>query len=102
MCRVLGCVASEPVSLRHELLEAENPLIRQSEEHDSGWGIAAYRRAEGEEAHCKRFPEAAHSDIAFRAATEMRGRIVNAHLRGAERGEFAARLAARLASAAAE
>ncbi|MEA2471994.1 MAG: hypothetical protein QOE38_2993, partial [Thermoleophilaceae bacterium] len=25
MCRVLGSVAAEPVSLRHELLEAANP-----------------------------------------------------------------------------
>ena len=47
MCRVFGCVAAEPVSIRHELLEAENPLIRQSEEHDSGWGMAVYERAEG-------------------------------------------------------
>ena len=45
MCRVFGCVASEPVSIRRELLEAENPLIRQSEEHDSGWGMAVYERA---------------------------------------------------------
>ena len=44
MCRVLGCVAAEPVSIRHELLEAENPMIRQSEDHDSGWGMAVYNR----------------------------------------------------------
>jgi hypothetical protein len=29
MCRVFGCVAAEPVSIRHELLEAQNPLIQQ-------------------------------------------------------------------------
>ena len=28
MCRVLGSVASEPVSLRRELLEADSPLVR--------------------------------------------------------------------------
>ena len=49
MCRVFGCVAAEPVSIRHELLEAENPLIRQSEDHDSGWGMAVYERADGAE-----------------------------------------------------
>ena len=37
MCRVFGCVAAEPASIRLELVEAENPLVRQSEEHDSGW-----------------------------------------------------------------
>ena len=42
MCRVFGCVAAEPASIRHELVEADNPLIRQSEEHDSGWGMAVY------------------------------------------------------------
>ena len=47
MCRVFGCVAAEPASIRHELIEAENPLIRQSEDHDSGWGMAVYERADG-------------------------------------------------------
>ena len=69
MCRVFGCVASEPVSIRHELLEAENPLIRQSEEHDSGWGMAVYERAEGAEPELVRFPEAAHADLEFVKAT---------------------------------
>ncbi|MDQ3647668.1 MAG: hypothetical protein M3433_03620 [Actinomycetota bacterium] len=45
MCRILGCVAAEPASVRHELLDAPNPLIRQSEHHDSGWGMAVYERA---------------------------------------------------------
>jgi len=86
MCRVLGCVASEPVSLRHELLTAENPMIRQSEEHDSGWGMAVYRRAEGESPSCMRFPTAAHRDLEFRAATDSSGRIFNVHVRRATMG----------------
>jgi predicted glutamine amidotransferase len=86
MCRILGCVAAEPVSLRHELLEAENPMIRQSEEHDSGWGIAAYKRGEGEEPTCMRFPEAAFQDDGFPEATSLRGRIFNAHVRRATMG----------------
>jgi predicted glutamine amidotransferase len=86
MCRVLGCVASEPVSIGHELLEAENPFIRQSEEHDSGWGMAVYRRGEGDAAHCVRFPQAAHVDGEFLAATGLRGRIFNAHVRRATIG----------------
>jgi glutamine amidotransferase len=86
MCRVLGCVAAGPVTLRHELLEADNPLIRQSEDHDSGWGVAVYRRGEGEEPICRRFPEAAFEDDGFAEATELRGRIFNAHVRRATMG----------------
>jgi len=43
VCRIFGCVAAERVSVRHSLLDAPNPLIRQSEHHDSGWGMAVYR-----------------------------------------------------------
>jgi glutamine amidotransferase len=86
MCRVLGCVAAEPVSIRHELLEAENPMIRQSEQHDSGWGMAVYARADGAEPNCVRFPEAAYADGDFVRATELRGRIFNVHVRRATMG----------------
>ena len=86
MCRVFGCVAAEPVSIRHELLEADNPLIRQSEEHDSGWGMAVYERADGAEPRLVRFPEAAYSDDDFLDATDLRGRIFNVHVRRATMG----------------
>jgi predicted glutamine amidotransferase len=90
MCRVFGCVAAEPVSIRHELLEAENPLIRQSEEHDSGWGMAVYERPEGAEPTLVRFPGAAHTDGEFVNATGLRGRIFNVHVRRATVGELSA------------
>src|SRR3954465_1748653 len=86
MCRVFGCVASEPVSVRHDLLEAENPLIRQSEDHDSGWGMAVYKRADGEEPTCVRFPDAAHRDAEFLEAADLQGRIFNVHVRRATMG----------------
>jgi predicted glutamine amidotransferase len=86
MCRVFGCVAAEPVSVAHELLDAENPIIRQSEEHDSGWGMAVYERPDGAEPDVVRFPEAAYSDGDFRRATRMRGRIFNVHVRRATMG----------------
>ena len=89
MCRVFGCVAAEPLSVRHDLLEADNPLIHQSEEHDSGWGMAVYRRGAGEEPRCVRFPEAAHQDDAFVEATNMRGRLFNVHVRRATMGGLA-------------
>lgn len=86
MCRVFGCVAPEPVSIRHELLEAENPMIRQSEHHDSGWGMAVYERAEGCPPALVRFPEAAYTDTEFERATAMTGRIFNVHVRRATLG----------------
>ena len=85
MCRVFGCVAAEPISVRHDLLEAENPLIRQSEEHDSGWGMSVYKRTDGAEPRCVRFPEPAHDHDGFVEATELRGRIFNVHVRRATR-----------------
>jgi len=89
MCRVFGCVAAEPVSIRHELVEAENPLIHQSEEHDSGWGMAVYERANGLDPRLVRFPEAAYGDGAFLGATSMEGRIFNVHVRRATMGGLA-------------
>ena len=86
MCRIFGCVASEPVSVRHELLEARNPMIRQSQEHDSGWGMAVYGRTDGGEPHLVRFPQAAYADADFQRATERRGRIFNVHVRRATMG----------------
>ena len=86
MCRVFGCVAAEPVSIRHELLEAENPMIRQSEEHDSGWGMAVYERGDGADPKLRALSEAAHADDGFVKATEARGRIFNAHVRRATMG----------------
>ncbi|MET0512819.1 MAG: class II glutamine amidotransferase [Thermoleophilaceae bacterium] len=90
MCRVFGCVAAEPASIRHELVEAENPLVRQSEEHDSGWGMAVYERADGLDPTLVRFPHAAHGDGEFLAATNMSGRIFNVHVRRATMGGLSA------------
>ncbi|GAC1319175.1 MAG: hypothetical protein NVSMB25_09580 [Thermoleophilaceae bacterium] len=86
MCRILGCVAPEPVSLRHELLECQNPLIRQSEEHDSGWGLAAYRTTAGEPPQVIRFTQAAHESDPFAQATALEARIWNVHVRRATIG----------------
>jgi glutamine amidotransferase len=84
MCRVLGSVASEPVSLRRELLEAESPLVRPGN-GDEGWGMAAYRRAEGEEPHCVRFPNGAGSEL--EQAADTRARLHHAHVRQATTGD---------------
>jgi glutamine amidotransferase len=89
MCRVFGCVAAEPASIRHELIEADNPLIRQSEDHDSGWGMAVYERGDGSDPKCVRFPEAAFADPDFLESTDLRGRIFNVHVRRATMGGLA-------------
>jgi glutamine amidotransferase len=86
MCRVFGCVAAEPVSIRHELIDAENPMIKQSELNDSGWGTAVYRRGEGEIPHLVRIPRPAYEDDSFQAATALKGRIFNTHVRRATMG----------------
>jgi predicted glutamine amidotransferase len=86
MCRLLGCVSADPISVRHDLLEADNPLIHQSADHDSGWGMAVYTKGEGEDPRCVRFPEPAFQHDAFVEATEMRGRLFNVHVRRATMG----------------
>ena len=86
MCRVLGSVARRPASLRHELTEAPNPLIRQAEEHDSGWGMALHPEPDGGAPDVRRFVRAAHADPGFQAATQATGRIFNVHVRRATMG----------------
>lgn len=90
MCRIFGAVASDPISVRHELIESQRPLIRLSEVHDSGWGIAAYPDVGASEPAIERFARAAHTDARFEAATGLRGRIFNVHVRRATLGGLSA------------
>ena len=87
MCRVLGCVAHTPVSLRYELLEAENALTHQARAAGSGFGVAAYLNAGGSQPKCRHFTDAADG---LPEAAELRGRIFNVHLRRASIGASAA------------
>ena len=65
-------------------------MIRQSEDHDSGWGTAVYERRDGRDPELGvRFPEAAYADEAFLGATSARGRIFNVHVRWATMGGLA-------------
>ena len=86
MCRVFGCVSAEPVSIRHELLEAENPMISQSEHHDSGWGMAVVRAHRRRVAAPRALPRGGARGRRFLAATAQRGRIFNVHVRRATMG----------------
>jgi predicted glutamine amidotransferase len=74
------------MSVEHELLEAPNPLIRQSEVHDSGWGMASYETADGNEPRVTRYPRAAFQDGDFVEATRREARIFNVHVRRATMG----------------
>lgn len=86
MCRIFGAVGPKPFSVRHELLSAHNPLIKQSESHDSGWGLAVYGGVSGEQPALERFPLAAHMDPRFENATARTGQIFNVHVRRATLG----------------
>jgi predicted glutamine amidotransferase len=83
MCRLFGAAASAPVDISFELLEADNPVVEQSEEHDSGWGIAYYRDGQP---HVQRFPHAAHGDHAFHEAAEALSTLFVVHVRRATLG----------------
>lgn len=52
--------------------------------------MSVYRRADGEEPICLRFPDAAHQDGDFVGASNMRGRIFNVHVRRATMGGLTA------------
>jgi predicted glutamine amidotransferase len=83
MCRLFGAAANAPVDISFELLGAENPLVEQSEEHDSGWGVAYYRDGRP---HVQRFPHAAHGDTSFHEVAEAISTLFVVHVRRATLG----------------
>lgn len=83
MCRLFGAAASAPVDISFELLGADNPLIRQSERHDSGWGIAYYLDSRP---HVERFAHAAHGDPGFPEAARAESNLFVVHVRRATVG----------------
>lgn len=83
MCRLFGAAASDPVDVSFELLRSDNSVLRQSEEHDSGWGSAYYVDGDPE---VNRFPHAAHAHDAFDEVTGGRARLIMVHVRRATIG----------------
>jgi predicted glutamine amidotransferase len=83
MCRLFGVAATAPIDVSFELLDAYNPVIDQSERHDSGWGVAHY--ADGAPS-VERFPQAAHVDPGFPAAAKAVARLMVVHVRRATVG----------------
>ena len=66
-----------------ELLRSDNSVLRQSEEHDSGWGSVYYTE---EGARGASLPEAAHADESFDEVTSGRARLIMVHVRRATIG----------------
>jgi predicted glutamine amidotransferase len=83
MCRMLGSVSQDRASLRHELLEAERPLLQP--DTTSGWGMAVYTHGDGEQPECTRCPDGAACTDEL---ADQRGRILMAHVRHATQGEL--------------
>ena len=83
MCRLFGVAANAPVNIACELLESDNPLVRQSERHDSGWGIAYYPNGDPV---IDRFPHAAYTDASFPEAARAVARLFMVHVRRATVG----------------
>jgi glutamine amidotransferase len=83
MCRLFGAAASAPVDISFELLEAPNPLIDQSETHDSGWGMAFYRDGKP---RVERFPQAAYADPEFAGVAKCESSLFVVHVRRATVG----------------
>jgi prepilin-type processing-associated H-X9-DG protein len=83
MCRLFGAAATAPVDISFELLRADNPIIDQSERHDSGWGVAHY---ENGTATVERFAQAAHADPDFPQAARAIARLIMVHVRRATFG----------------
>jgi predicted glutamine amidotransferase len=83
MCRLFGAAASAPVDVSFELLRSDNSVLRQSEQHDSGWGSAYYTDGEPD---IRRFPLAAHADESFDEVTGGRAQLIMVHVRRATIG----------------
>jgi glutamine amidotransferase len=81
---MLGSVSQDRTSIRHELIDAERPLLRPGAAADSGWGIAVYPHGDGEEPRCARFPD---SEDETAEALDATGRILIAHVRRATHGD---------------
>jgi predicted glutamine amidotransferase len=83
MCRLFAAAANDPVDVSFELLHSDNSVLRQSEEHDSGWGSVYYTN-DGPLVH--RFPQAAHAHESFDELTTGRARLIMVHVRRATIG----------------
>lgn len=84
MCRLFGFRSVIPSQMHRSLIAAENALVRQSDKHPDGWGVAYY--VEGAP-HVTRSPAHALSDALFhRVSGVVSSETVLAHVRKATQG----------------
>jgi len=91
MCRLYGFRATDPTLIECSLVEAQNALLRQSEQdsrdqaNSDGWGIAQWG---SEGLQLERRPRSAAGDLRFtEVATQARPTTVIAHVRAATIGD---------------
>jgi glutamine amidotransferase len=85
MCRLFGFRAVEQSQVHQSLVHAENALLRQSENHRDGWGVAYYP---SHAPHIVKSANTACDDELYRhVSTLVRSRTVLAHIRKATAGE---------------
>jgi len=91
MCRLYGFRATDPTLVECSLVEAQNALLRQSEQDSrglanlDGWGIAQW---DSDGLHLERRPRSAVGDLKFtEVASQARSTTVIAHVRAATVGE---------------
>lgn len=84
MCRLFGFRSVLQSQVHQSLIHAENALLRQSEEHPDGWGVAFYQ---ANAPHILRSTESAINDSLFkRVSGIVSSKTVLAHLRKATVG----------------
>lgn len=85
MCRLFGFRAVNQSQVHQSLVHAENALLRQSENHRDGWGVAYYR---ADAPHIVKSASTACDDELYRRVSSMvSSRTVLAHIRKATAGE---------------
>ena len=93
MCRLLGVVSREPISLDSAVAEEIEPFTAQSEVHSDGWGVAWFDAAEPTSLGGARRPQirrrldVARESAAYREAVHVaKGPLMLIHLRKASPG----------------
>jgi glutamine amidotransferase len=86
MCRLFGFRSVIKSQMHRSLVSADNALVRQSEEHPDGWGVAYYQH---DVPHLVKTADTAVADSIFqRVSGVVSSQTVVAHLRKATCGEL--------------
>ncbi len=87
MCRLLGVISREPISLDRAVAEEIEPFTALSELHRDGWGVAWYDLQERRRPQIRRHLDVARESAAYREAlSAATGPMMLVHLRKASDG----------------